>query len=233
MNQWKVAFFASIALTLLGCSKHESPPATASGAPPAAPVAPAASQPAATNAAAPAAASAPAEDPEALAKRQKIEYALNEEKIATDPHGQWASEATASTTYQDAKANENYAANQATGAPNVIGYGDNPQAWAPKEADAGIEWLQVGFVKPVNATGIRIRQNVGGGAIIKVELLDDKGDRHTIFEGSDAEKYDEYHQWFTRTFDKTAYVVKGAKITLATNAVSGWNEIDAVQLLSE
>jgi hypothetical protein len=33
------------------------------------------------------------------------------------------------------------------------------------------------------------------------------------------------------TFPKTDYKVDHVKITLATNLVPGWNEIDAVQLL--
>ncbi len=39
--------------------------------------------------------------------------------------------------------------------------------------------------------------------------------------------------WFKPEFEKTSYPVSGARITLATNAVSGWNEIDAVQLTGE
>ena len=39
--------------------------------------------------------------------------------------------------------------------------------------------------------------------------------------------------WLTIPFDKTAYKTKRVKITLATNVVSGWNEIDAVQLIGE
>ena len=38
---------------------------------------------------------------------------------------------------------------------------------------------------------------------------------------------------FNVSFEKTAYKTKTVKITLATNSVSGWNEIDAVQLVGE
>jgi len=224
---------AVLTVLLAACSK--SPP----------PAAPEATQPAANNAAAsqaPAAStSAPAagategstEDPAVVAKKRKIEFALSEQTLANDPHGQWATSASASTTYRDAKDNAPYAASQATGAPNVLQYSDDGNGWAPKDADAGIEWLQVGFAKPVNATGIRVRQNSGGGAIIKVELQDSSDAWHAVYEGVDGAKYDEYNWWFKQSFAKTPYLVKGAKITLATNAVSGWNEIDAVQLLSE
>jgi hypothetical protein len=39
--------------------------------------------------------------------------------------------------------------------------------------------------------------------------------------------------WWRNAFEKTSFKVVGARITLATNAVPGWNEIDAVQLLGD
>ena len=50
---------------------------------------------------------------------------------------------------------------------------------------------------------------------------------------SDGASYDKSNFWFRKSFDKTTYQVAGAKITLATNAVSSWNEIDAVQLIGD
>jgi hypothetical protein len=86
----------------------------------------------------------------------------------------------------------------------------------------------------VHATELRIRQSNAPGAIIKVELIDDKGGRHGIFSGVDETAYPpQTISWFNAKTDKTDYLVKGAVITLATNAVDGWNEIDAVQLVGE
>lgn len=237
MKSLKLLLCASLALAMASCGKKAPPAGEAPAAADSAASAPAASAAAdagsaASGAAAPAAA-APDADPAVAEKQRKIDFALSEQKIADDPAGQWATTATASSTYQDAQGKAAYSADHATGKPDVIARGDDGNAWAPKEADAGIEWLQLGFAKPVNATGIRIRQNIGPGAIIKVELIDDKDGRHTVFEGADVDKYDDYNWWFTRKFDKTPYLVKGAKITLATNAVPSWNEVDAVQLLSE
>lgn len=177
---------------------------------------------------------APAEDPEVAKRKAAVEFALAEQKIAEDPQGQWATTATASSTYHDAKDQEQYSAWQSTGAPNVQRYGDTGTAWATKDADAGIEWLEVGFAKPVHATALKIRQNNAPGAIIKIELIDDQNAKHTVFEGVDSTTYPASQiVWFNQTFEKTAFAVTGAKITLATNAVSGWNEIDAVQLIGE
>ena len=182
----------------------------------------------------PAAVAPPAEeDPAAAEKRQAVEFALREETIASDPKGQWASTAKASSTYGDAQDPQDYSASKATGAPDVANFSDSGNAWTAKEPDGGIERLEVGFAKPVQATEIRIRQSFGPGAIIKVELLDASGGSHVVYEGVDATAYDKYNFWFRKAFDKTSYAVAGAKITFATNAAPSWNEIDAVQLLGD
>ena len=213
--------------TVSACKKQEAEPA---------PPAPAAEAPAA---AAPAAVD-PAQDEAArLAadKKAAIDRALKEQAIVDDTKGQWAVTATASSTYSYEKApdaNLEYTAMKATGKPDVESYGDSGSSWTSEKADGGIEWLELTFAKPVNATELRVRQNYSPGAIIKLELIDEAGAKHTVWEGSDDTVYPPSTiSWFLRSFDKTAYKAKGARITLATNAVQGWNEIDAVQLIGE
>ena len=174
-------------------------------------------------------------DPEVAKRKAAMEFALAEQKIAEDPQGQWAASAKASSTYASgADETAGYSAWQATGAPNVTAYSDSSESWASKESDKGIEWLEVGFAKPVHATELRIRQTNAPGAIIKVELIDDKGGKHSVFSGVDETTYPpQTITWFNAKTEKTDYLVKGAVITLATNAVGGWNEIDAVQLIGE
>lgn len=167
-------------------------------------------------------------------KEKYVKFALEEEKMINDEKGQFAIDAEASSSYSDAKEKENYSPLQATGKPNVENYSDDGRSWASKDADKGIEWLKLKFEKPVFATEVRIRQNTAPGAIIKVELMDTDGKLHTVWEGIDKTKYEgNMISWFYAKFDKTAYKVNGVKITLATNTVPGWNEIDAVQLMGE
>ncbi|PPE73354.1 hypothetical protein C3942_13875 [Solimonas fluminis] len=193
---------------------------------------------------APAAAAPAASDPaqeeaarQAADKKAAIERALQEQSIVEDAKGQWAVSATASSTYSYEKAPDatlEYTAMKATGKPDVESYGDSGSAWTSEKADAGIEWLELGFATPVNATGLRIRQSYYPGAIIKIELIDEAGSKHAVWEGSDDTAYPpSTTSWFVRSFEKTDYKAKGARITLATNAVPGWNEIDAVQLVGE
>jgi hypothetical protein len=243
-----------LALTISGCSKADSAPAASAPAAAPAPataaapatvaadvsaassaVAPAASAPAATAApaaatAAPAAPAAPptAAEREAERKKAQIEWALKQDEIKSDPNGQWATDAKASSTFNDAKGNTSYSANQATGEPNVQTYSTTPQAWSSKTPDSGIEWLELTFAKPVRANAVRVRESSGSGALIKIEVFDEKGAAHTVWTGADSTKELNY---LIAEFPKTAFMTNRVKLTLATNVVGGWNQIDAVQLV--
>ncbi|HEY3250604.1 MAG TPA: hypothetical protein VGK25_05745 [Ignavibacteria bacterium] len=168
-------------------------------------------------------------------KEKMVKFALEDEKMINDEKGQWAIEAEASSTYASSKEKETpYSPWQATGKPNVENYTDDGRAWATQEADKGVEWIRLKFEKAVNAAEVRARQNIGPGAIIKVELIDTDGKSHSVWEGIDKTKYEpNMISWFIAKFDKTPYKTKEVKLTLATNTVPYWNEIDAVQLIGE
>jgi hypothetical protein len=189
----------------------------------------------ATNTAAPATtapAAAPAADAgssaETTAKMAAAEWALKQDAIKTDPNGQWAIQATASSTYNDAQGTAEWSANQATGAPNVDKYGDNGAAWTSKTQDGGIEWLDLKYPKPVHATEVRVRESCGSGAVIKVEVYDEQGGAHAVWQGNDPTTELNY---LMVKFPKTTFKTDRVMVTLATNVVPGWNEIDAVQLV--
>jgi hypothetical protein len=162
------------------------------------------------------------------AKQAQIDWAIRQDAIKNEPHGQWAVEATASSTSGGEHGDANHTAGQATGAPNVERYGNNALAWSPKAADAGLEWLDLRYAKPVHATAVRVRESCGPGAVIKVELFDEQGSAHTVWQGNDITKNLDY---LVVEFPKTVFKTNRVKLTLATNIVGGWNEIDAVQLV--
>jgi hypothetical protein len=236
-----------LGLLVAGCAKKQaevsSTSAPAMPATPATTAAPAAPSPAApaapTTAAAPAtpAAGTPAAAPSAdagvadtTAKLAAVEWALKQDEIRHDPDGQWASEATASSSYNDAQGDAGWSPKQATGAPDVDKYSDDGHAWAPKTQDGGIEWLDLKYLKPVHASEVRVRESEGSGAVIKVELFDEAGAAHTVWQGVDPTKELNY---LILKFKTTDYRVNRVKVTLATNIIPGWNEIDAVQLVGK
>jgi hypothetical protein len=153
---------------------------------------------------------------------------MRQDEIKNDPKGQWAIGATASSTYQDAQGESSWSANQATGAPNVDKFGDDGHAWTTKTQDAGIEWLDLKYPRPVHAEEVRVRESFGSGAVIKVEVFDEQGGPHTVWAGNDPTTELNY---LMVKFTKTAFKTDRVKVTLATNVVAGWNEIDAVQLV--
>ncbi|MGZ4733859.1 MAG: hypothetical protein ACXVZH_17125 [Terriglobales bacterium] len=165
---------------------------------------------------------------ETTAKLAAAEWALKQDEIKKDANGQWAIQATASSTYNDAQGTASWSANQVAGAPNVDKYGDNGNAWAPKTQDSGIEWLDLKYPKPVHATEVRVRESCGSGAVIKIEAYDENGTAHVLWQGNDPTTELNY---LMVKFPKTTYKTDRVKVTLATNVVPGWNEIDAVQLV--
>jgi hypothetical protein len=142
---------------------------------------------------------------------------------------QWATTARASSEYRSS----DYGAAQATGAPNVTRHGDNARAWASKTADAGEEWLELGFAEPVPAQGLRIIQSFNPGAVVRIDLLSETATSTTVWTGPDQTVYPKGEIGLLEvSFPPTPQPVKGAKIWLDTKTVAGWNEIDAVQLLA-
>ncbi|MFZ0821580.1 MAG: hypothetical protein WAM91_16065 [Candidatus Acidiferrales bacterium] len=222
-----LALLAAGAFLLVGCgkSKEAASSAPASQPAPAAPSAPAASSPAA-----PAAPTAGPDGSSAdtTAKLAAADWAIKQDEIKNDPNGEWAILATASSSYNDAQGQANWSPNQATGLPNVDKYGDDGRAWTSKTQDSGIEWLDLKYPKPVHATEVRVRESCGSGAIIKIEVFDETGAAHTVWAGNDPTTGLNY---LMVKFPKTTYKTDRVKVTLATNVLPGWKEIDAVQLV--
>lgn len=152
--------------------------------------------------------------------------------VATDPAGQWAASATASSQYGAPR----YGPVQATGAPNIpLGMaGDNPDAWCPASKNDGTAWLELTYARPVHATEVRVRQNDTAGAIAKVEAIEPDGTAHVWWEGVDPHQPPAIRQiaWFAVRVPKTSYLVARIKLTLNLAARPGWKQIDAVQLVA-
>jgi hypothetical protein len=222
----QIAYCALILIIMLPGCKKETPNSMSATSP--APASAPATAPASPPPAAPPAASAGSSGADTTAKLAGAQWAMKQDEIKHDPKGQWAIQATASSSYQDAQGMASWSANQATGAPNVDKYADDGHAWTSKTPDGGIEWLDLKFPKPVHAEEVRVRESCGSGAVIKVEIFDEQNVAHTVWAGNDPTTDLNY---LMVKFPKTAFKTERVKVTLATNVVPGWNEIDAVQLV--
>ncbi|MBX9660016.1 MAG: cadherin-like domain-containing protein, partial [Nitrospiraceae bacterium] len=128
---------------------------------------------------------------------------------------------------------------QALGTPNTFVYGDAGTAWAPEFEDADPEFgayatLSVGFGTADYATGLLVRQTSGNGFVYQIDLLDSTDVWYNaVWTGTDRSVSGAPVN-FVATWTQTAYLVKGARITIALGDAEDdeWEQIDAVRLLN-
>lgn len=141
---------------------------------------------------------------------------------------QWASSVLGFSSEYNASPGD-WSSARALGIPDVVGYGDNHNAWAPGNQDGTTETITLGFATVAAATGVTVRETFGNGYVTKVETLDTGNAYHTVWTGIDLSQ-PAAPAWFTATWSQTAYSVKGVRITINTDTTTGWEEIDAVYL---
>ena len=145
---------------------------------------------------------------------------------AEDIARQWAVDAAASSQYGE----DGYSALQATGEPNVLAASDNPAAWTSQEADGTTETLELTYEHAVRPSGVNIYESYNPGAVTLVEAFDVEADEWmTLWEGS--EPTEEALRIFSPQFETPAFATTRIRLTLDSDAVGGWNEIDAVELV--
>ncbi len=122
-----------------------------------------------------------------------------------------------------------WSANQVLGEPDTFENGDLPTAWTTQGGNSGEQWIEVGYDRSVVANGALIRETYNPGAVVRVEAIDASGNYHTVWEGDDPTT--ESPGDFEIDFGGGVPAV-GLRVTLDTNRVDGWNEIDAIGLIS-
>jgi sugar lactone lactonase YvrE len=137
---------------------------------------------------------------------------------------QWASEASASSSYDDS-----YAPDGATGPPDVQICMSSPDAWASSAPDTK-ETLSLGFDEPVFATRLNIYQNHQPGFISRIDVTDEQGDTTRVYSGT-AELVDVCPFVLTTNFGPTLSRVVSVTLTIDQTQGATWSEIDAVELV--
>ena len=136
------------------------------------------------------------------------------------PHVQWASSVRAVSSEYTAS---RWSAQQVLGAPNAGEGADNPNAWASLTADGSPEFIEVGFAQPTRLAGLQIFESYNPGAVRTVELIGASGRRTTVQAAGAVRQL---------PFGCTDEPIVGARITLASEQVAGWNELDAIGAVS-
>jgi hypothetical protein len=112
---------------------------------------------------------------------------------------------------------------QALGAPDTMSNGDHPTAWASRTADGGMEWIEMGFKRPISAQSILIRESYNPGAVVKVEAAGADGNYRVVWEGDDPTR--DSPADFILDLDGSDGPMQTVKVC--------FNEIDAVGLISK
>ena len=119
---------------------------------------------------------------------------------------------------------------QATGKPDTRGYGDLPTAWATQNPDGGAEWLELSFERAVPIQKVRVFCSFNPGALTKITTFQADGQEMVFWEGEQPPK-DEVDV-FEVAPRKDAPRSQKIKLYLDTKRKSGWNEIDAVEIVA-
>jgi len=157
--------------------------------------------------------------------------ALN--KVEVDWQFQWPISVTASSQYSEGS----WSAAQCVGPPNTAGYGDIPTAWAPKSADAKLEWLELTYRYPVIPSFVEVYESSGAPCTVKVSVLQDgilDPGWEVILDVTDQPAPEAYTGTTPLVNIADAHAVKvpvrRVRIEVDTSR-PGWQEIDTVALV--
>lgn len=117
---------------------------------------------------------------------------------------------------------------QLIGEADTMSAGDHPTAWAPAQQNAGLEWIQVGYEHAVEIAQVRVRETASPGAVSQVTALLDDGRELLIWQGIEQPGPAPYDSPFDAP---RGIVARAVRIYLDTNRTTGWEEIDAVELI--
>jgi hypothetical protein len=140
---------------------------------------------------------------------------------------QWAAAAEASSEWGAS----DWAASQATGAPNTPECGDVGTAWAASGQDTR-EWINVYFTQPVYSKEILITQTYNPDQVVQVDLIDMQGQFVTVYTSQPRKVDSPCPYLLAIPVSRSDILAQGVRITIDQSVLGlGWNEIDAVEIV--
>ncbi|MEZ4367121.1 MAG: hypothetical protein R2939_12685 [Kofleriaceae bacterium] len=125
-----------------------------------------------------------------------------------------------------------WSATQALGAPDTYpATGDLPTAWAPRTADGGHEFIEVGLPAPTRIRAVVVAETMGAGAITEIDARAAPGGVRERLVSVPVTPGAHVGGAVMRRFDLhgcTEAPVATLTVTLDTRSVAGWNELDAI-----
>lgn len=127
------------------------------------------------------------------------------------------------------KVNSDWGVEQLVGPPDTPRAGDCTTAWASALADGQAEWVIVEFADAVRPAMIEVHETFNPGALTKASIIDALGREIVIWQGIDPTP-PSAAQGVSKIPVNTFWTTRRVKLYLDSQAVPGWNEIDAVSL---
>lgn len=123
----------------------------------------------------------------------------------------------------------NWRASNLIGPPTLNNvYGDSGSAWCPSMADQNQE-LELAFETSVYVKRIKIYENYYGGAVTKIEALND--DHYETLWSTDSPTLVQYYNIFSPDIVPTSFQTNQLRISLTLENRGLFSEIEAVELL--
>jgi len=119
---------------------------------------------------------------------------------------------------------------EVTGPPDTEGAGDIPTAWAAWRPDSGPEWLKLEYDNAVDIAEVRVRETHNPGAISKVAAFQPNGTEVVLWEGT-APAAQAPNDFVVSVGQPIS--ANRINVYLDSQRVTGWNEIDAVELVGK
>ena len=143
---------------------------------------------------------------------------------------QWASKILGfSSEYRPDKYGFGYRSKQILGEPNKLpDFGQSACAWTPAEADSKNEdWIKVAYSTPMLVKQVAIAENYNPGAIARVYGYEVNGTEHLLLETT-PKSIPQKGRMLHIFPEGAPRTLNAIKIVLKTNAVPGFNQIDAI-----
>jgi hypothetical protein len=166
---------------------------------------------------------------------QRQAYQAMEDGFANDPLAQWAATAVTGATLGEQGGNTLVSLPESDPA-QTVGQADGI-FWRNSHVDQGVDWLQFGFNRPVNATEIRIALTglASIRSLTRVDAIDDNGEVQSIWAGQSLAVEDNRgpRTWVIHRFEATPFKVSGVRLTFGNGVFAGLKWVDAVQLVGQ
>ena len=116
------------------------------------------------------------------------------------------------------------------GEPNTFECDDLVTAWA-SALSTGIDTLSLFYAQPVVPTQINIYESYNPGAVVRVTVADDNNANSAVVYEADPQIAVTCPRVLTVDISTVAFAVQRVTIEIDQTNHSGWNEIDAVELV--